>query len=173
MDTKEFNRYLRLIANKDKRGMEAFYNFYYEKIRWSAQAEGISKDNAKDVASKVLVDIFSHAANYGYIKNPKAWMYKVIRNAIINYKKQNAQYVYTELMDEVYPAKDAKLDFKIDFCNFLAKLPPRQKELAILHYLLGYKLKEAAKYMEISVSTVNRDIVSLKREVKKFRKNFE
>lgn len=164
---------MRLIVNKDKRAMEAFYNFYYEKIRSSAQAEGISKENTHDVASKVLVDIFTHAANYGYIESYKAWMYKVIKNAIINYKKQNAKYVYTELMDEVYSAKDEKPDFKIDFNNFMATLPPRQREIAILHYLYGFKIKEIAKQINVSVSTVNRDISSLKGEMKNFKKYFE
>lgn len=171
MNTKEFNRYLRLIANGDKRGMEAFYNYYYEKIRGSAQAEGISKENSHDVASKVFIDIFSHAANYVPVKYHKAWMYRVITNAIINYKKQNAKYVYTELMDEVYSAKDEKPDFKIDFNNFMAKLPPRLREVAKLHYLFDFKIKEVAKCLEISVSTVNRDILLLKGEIKKF-KNF-
>lgn len=168
MTTKEFNRYIRLIANGDKRAMEALFNRYYGKIKLSAEAEGICEENAHDVASKVLVDIFSHAAGYDPIENHEAWMYRVIKNAIINYKKQNAKYVYTELIDDVYSAKDEKLDFKIDFKRFLAKLPPRQRELVERHYVYGFKIKEAAEQMNISVSTANRDISSLKGELKKF-----
>lgn len=173
MSTKEFNRYLRLIVSGDKRGMAALYNYYYEKIKLSAESEGISEANAHDVASKVLLDIFSHAESYGYIENPKAWMYRVIKNAIVNFKKQNAKYVYTEFMDEIYPAKDEKLDFKIDFSKFISKLPPRQQELVKLHYIFDFRIKEAAKIMGISVSTVNRDIALLKLELKKFKKYFE
>lgn len=168
MDTKEFNRCLRSIANANgnKRGMEKFYNCFYGKIKWSAVSEGIGEENAKDVASKVMVDIFSHAAGYGYVKNTKAWMYKVTKNAIVNFKKQNAKYVYTELIDETFSAKDANLDFKIEFCNRVNALPPREQEVVRLHFIFGFKIKEVAKFLNISTSTVNRDIASVREELK-------
>lgn len=173
MTTKEFNRHIRLIANRDKRAMEAFYKFYYEKIRSCAISEGIQDENAKDVASKLMVDIFEHAANYDYIESPKGWMYRAIQYAIINYKKQNSKFFYTELIDEVYSAKDEKPDFKIEFNDFLKALPPRQREIAKLHFLFDFKIKKVAEFLDISVSTVNRDISLLKAETKKFEKFFD
>lgn len=171
MNTKEFNLCLRMIARGDNRGREQFYTCFYEKIKWSAVADGMNKEDAGDVASRVLLDIFHNAASYGYVRKPKAWIYKVKRNAIINHKKQNAKYVYTELIDEVFSAKDMKPEFKMDFCNFIDTLPPRQQEVIKLRYMYGFKITEAARFLKASVSTVNRDIAAVKDEVFKFYMN--
>lgn len=168
MTTKDFNRCLQWIKNGDKRGMEEIYNHYYNKLKFSAALEVNNKANAEDIASNVLISIFKNAANYGYIDNPNAYMYRAVKFAVINFKKQNAKYVYSELLDDVYCSYEEKMDVKVDFMRFLETLPQRQREIVQLNYVYGFKIKETAKILHISVSTVNRDLLALKQELTKF-----
>lgn len=169
MTTKDFNRYLSLIASGDGCGMEEIYNCFHDKLKFTAFLEVNDKATAEDIASNVLLSIFKNAANYGYIKNPNAWLYSAVKYAIFNFKKREAKYVYTEFMDEIYPAKDDKLELRIDLKQFLDTLPKRRQEIIQLHYLYGLTIKQTAKLLKISVSTVNRELVSLKDKLEIFR----
>lgn len=168
MTTKDFNRCLQWIKNGDKRGMTELYNHYYEKLKFTAALEVQNEASAEDIASNVLISIFKNAANYGYIDNPNAYMYRAVVFAAINYKKQNIKYVYTELLDNVYCAYDANVELKVDFMRFLEKIPQRQREIVQLHYVYGFKITETAKFLHVSVSTVNRDLLEIRKELKKF-----
>lgn len=157
-----------MIAVGNKRGMEDIYKYYYEKLLLTVGLEIKNRENTEDIVSGVLISIFKNAANYGYIKNASAWMYNAAKFAIMNFKKRNEKYVYEDFIDEGYSAKDLKIDFKVDFKRFLETLPEREREVVLLHYIYGFKIPETAKYLKVSVSTVNRDIVLLKEKMKNF-----
>ncbi len=166
MNAKEFNKCIRLIKAGNNQGIERIYNCYYEKLKLTIDLEVKNKDITEDIASNVIISIFSNAQNYKYIKKPNAWMYKATKFAIINYKKIIKKYVFTELIDDVYPTKDNDINFKILVKQTIEQLPQRQKEIVLIHYIYGSNIRETAKIIGLSVSTVNREIIVLKDKLK-------
>lgn len=157
MNAKEFNKCIRLIKAGNNQGIERIYNCYYEKLKLTIDLEVKNKDITEDIASNVIINIFSNAQNYKYIKKPNAWMYKATKFAIINYKKIIKKYVFTELIDEVYPTKDKDITFKILVKQAIEQLPQRQKEIVLIHYIYGSNIRETAKIIGLSLSTVTLD----------------
>lgn len=171
MTAKDFNRCLRLIAKGNNSGMSEIYNNYYAKLLLTARLEVNSSFIAEDIASNVLLSIFENAANYKTILNPDAWMYKSVIFAIINYKRNNEKYVYSDFIEEQDNFLEEKLNLKIEVYRLLAKLPERQRQIVQLHFVYGLKLIDTARTLKISYSTVCRDIRLLREELKNF-KNF-
>lgn len=148
--------------------MLKIYNYYFEKLLLTAFSEVKCRNIAEDVASNVLISIFNNAAHYKYIKKPNSWIFQALKFALSNYKKRNEKYVYAEFIDEAYSSKDQNWDMKIEFANTLAKLPIRQQEIIQLHFVYGMTISETAKELEISTSTVKRQINSLREELRIF-----
>lgn len=166
MNAKEFNGCLKLIKDGNCRGIEQIYNNYYEKLLLTVNLEIDNRYVAEDIVSNVFTSIFCNAANYKYIRRPNAWMYKIAKFAIINYKKVNKKYVFTEAIDEKFMLKDRNINFKIVVKQTLEQLPKRQQDVVLLHFIYGLKIWETAKSLKISVSTVNREIIGLRKKLK-------
>ena len=171
MTSKEFNHCLKLIVEGNRDGIEKIYEHYYSKLVLTVDLDANDRSFAQDVVSNLMLSIFRNASHYSYIKSPDSWMYKAAKFAFINYKKSNKKYVYTEFIDDVYPKVDRKLDLKIEVANALRRLTPRQREIVQLHFVYGMKIRETAKIVGVSISTVNRAIIVV-RDKLKYLKDF-
>ena len=148
--------------------MAELYNHYYKKLIFSAWIDGQNMENAEDIASNVMASIFENAKNYKYIEKPNAYMYQAVRFEIINFKKKNAKYAYTESMDDIFPIKDNNVVLQIEFKNYMNNLSERHRRVVEVHYVYGFKIEKTAEILNVSVSTINRDIDFLKGDLKKF-----
>ena len=152
MEAKEFNRCIKRIACGDKRGIEKIYNRYHDRLQFFANLEVQNKQDAEDIATNVIDSILKNAHRYGYVEKPDAYMYRALTFAIINFKKKNDKYVYTELIDEIYPSRDSKVELRVDLKCYIEKLPKRQQDIIRLHYILGLTIEETAEFLNISVT---------------------
>lgn len=165
MTAEEFNDCLQQIANGSEEALEKIYNKYQAKLIFTARLELKNAASAEEVVSEVFFSIWKNAANYGYVEKPKAWMFQALKFAIINYKKKNYKYIYTESIDEAYYAKGNSADFKVALKLELEKLTERQRDIFKLHYLFDISIDDAAEELEISRSTVNREIEVIKQRL--------
>jgi RNA polymerase sigma factor, sigma-70 family len=172
MTPKEFNDCLNRIKNGDNRGLEPIYIKYYEKLVLTANCDLRDRGKAEEVASSVMVTILKNAGHYDYIKHPDAWMYKAVKFAVIRCKQNHRNEVLTDFSDFTQPAKDERITFKLAFCDALKHCSPRQREIIQLHFVYALNIRQTAKTMGISVSTVKREISAIREKLKSLRKSY-
>ncbi len=170
MTAKEFNDCLRMIRDKDSRGMARFYKHYYKRLRTTVLAMIRDEDVAEDMASDLMCRIFENADKYGYIDNPNAWMYSAAKNAVVDYIRQNnIVIVDDEIVDNAIC--DPKLERSLEFGEALSHFDRRVRMVLLLHYAYGYNYDEIADDLGISLSTVKRDIISSRSRLAFYLKN--
>ena len=84
---------------------------------------------------------------------PAAW----IRHVALNLSRSQWRRVRRlSLLRERHdgPARDTPPEPLMDLASALAALPVRQRQAVVLHYLLGYPVKEAAAVLEVPEGTV-------------------
>lgn len=167
MTPREFNNCLARIKRGDNSGLEQIYNFYYEKIVVSAQGELHDRYKAEEIASNIMVNILKNAKNFSYVRNPNLWMSRATQFAVFSSKMDVKCEVLTGfdfLTESVFPESvyaddNETLIFRMAFYEILDGCTKRQRNIVYLHYVLRLNLRETANLMNISVSTVKREIV--------------
>ena len=126
-----------------------------------------NKMDAEDVSQEVLVRVFVSVRE---LRNPKAfysWLYKIIINESRRHMAKNygleSDADYSDLIDSleeekgdnlphVFVERDERDDAIVQIIN---RLPPRQREVILLHYYDGLSVNEASKVMDIDHSSVS------------------
>lgn len=167
MTEKDFNDCLRQIGEGYSSAFEPIFTEYYSKLIHSVEMEVQDKEVAEDIVSNAFLTILKNAKGYGVVKSPNAWIYKVVRNETVNYKRKNNKYVFVDrsVMDEVVAANHNDSDFSIELKSAVGKLTLQQQKIFELHYMLGWLYKEIAKELNISVSTIKREIKVIKKSL--------
>lgn len=123
---------------------DELYFFILKKIK--------NKTVTNDIFQNTFLKIHKNLPNLKDEDKIKAWVFQIARNEIINYI--NKESVYTDETSVVQEVD--KHDYQ-DICcfdKFINDLPPIYEEVIELVYIKGYKQKEAAKILDISLANV-------------------
>ncbi|SCY21385.1 RNA polymerase sigma factor [Flavobacterium caeni] len=134
-------------------------------------------DAADDIAQDAFVKLWQHCAE---VQHPKAFVYKVARNASINHAAsqkvalQYAQQKNESTADHVSPEFLIEQDeFQQKLERALNGLTPAQREALLLNRVEGKKYREIAEMLGISMKAVEKRIhgalVSLESQIENFR----
>ena len=174
MTPKEFNNCLARIKRGDNSGLEQIYNFYYEKIVVSAQYELHDRYKAEEIASNIMVNILKNAKKFSYVRNPNMWISRATQFAVFSSKMNVKLEVLTGFdflsgaifPESVYAGDNDTLTFRMAFYEILDKCTERQRNIICMHYVHKLNLRETAKVMNISVSTVKREIIIMREKMR-------
>lgn len=146
-----------MIREKDSRGMARLYTYFHKRLKAAAVAMIKNIDIAEDIALDLLCHIFDTVERYGYVDNPNAWLYRSIKNAVINYVTRNQIVIPDDDIVENYSI-DYELEHKLEFNEALLHFNKRERQVLVLYYAYGYTYEEIAEVLQISSSTVKRDL---------------
>ncbi len=125
--------------------------------------------DAEDLAQDVFIKIWRHAGGFKGKSSLSTWIYRIVANHCLNYRKKRKQNLASEL-DEQIPApgschekeylksRTAKI-----LLDALDGLPPRQRMALILSRFEERSYKEIAEILGISLSSVE-GLISRARE---------
>ena len=133
---KELAHYIKEISSGREDVLEKFYKKYAKSMYTIIFSYVSSKESAEEVLQDVLMSIVRYGFNKP-IKNARAWLFKVIRNA--SFKR----------LAEDKPLQD-ELPIKIDQINSLKCLTPIEQKCVLLHAIGGVKLPKVAEITGIS-----------------------
>lgn len=138
------------FSGVDLRNEDAFlslYDHFSSRLLRHATARLGSSEEAKDIVSQVFLKAWEYIADEEYIKkpikNPKAFLYQIANNQIIDaYRKKSRTEISLELFaediggisDEAHKKTDAVFDAKIVLSS-MASLRQDYKELLLWRYL--------------------------------------
>ena len=156
MTTWDFNEKIIAIQRGDKEAMKGIYDEYYAFIYYTALSYLKNNAMAEDVASDVLIALFTKHDTQTYVKNPKTYLYVLTINECKNLTKFNQkndnQFEFGMVAD-----CDSQTDFgSVEINQLLIKLPDMERNILIMHILWGFSFVEIAKRLNLSLSTVKR-----------------
>lgn len=131
-----------------------------------------NRDDADELVQDVFLSLWSHADSIRGDSKLSTWLFRVTMNKAINFKKRGGiffqvkQLFSLETDDESIidklPASEAdnpdrqleRKEAQTQLADLLSELPPRQREVFLLHKLEGLSYNEIAGDLHVSLGTV-------------------
>ena len=148
---------------------ERIWKEFYAKLKRFIIKHVSNVDTAEDILQKVFIKIHSHIDTLKEEKKLQNWIYKVTRNAIIDYYR--SQKPIAKLPETLSatpdPVKDeTKNELNQCIKNLVNNLPDKHREALILTEYQGLNQKEMAQNLGISLSGAKSRVQRAKRKLK-------
>ena len=164
------------MSDKKKKAFSEIYNKYVNGIFRFVFLKVDSRQTAEDLTSETFLKgwrAFKIQNPISKIKNPRAFLYKIARNLVIDYYRQKAHFriVSIENAKFVRDPKNLEEEMNLDLDMLrirtaLSKLQDTHQEIIILRYLDNLSIFEIAEILDKSEGAVR---VGLHRALKALR----
>lgn len=154
------------------RYIDSIYRFIFIKVSSSQVAEDLTSETFLRSWEKYRQE------ERETIKNPRAYIYRVARNLVIDFYRERGQTtimsieqeeIELESEEDDIEKKQQQVDSLRDVQEALAKLKPDYQDVVILRYVDGLSLRDIAKVMDKSYGAtrvmLHRAMGQLKQEV--------
>lgn len=156
------------VALGDEKAFRQLFNHFASKLTRFAFSITQDKEAALEMMDEVFVKVWKNRSKLPDITNLKTYLYTSIKNASLNYLSQKARVHHNEFFDlDNLPLADhqspeqmliAKEIFK-KISNAVDSLPPKCRIIFRLVREDGLKYREVAEILNISVKTVDAQMV--------------
>ena len=157
---------IKLLRKGDTRAYSYMVDLYYKKL--CDYASNLARDNFKseDIVQNVIIRMWQHREKLNPNISIKNYLYKSVYNEFIDqYRKEIAvtklEKKYIEGLDIVIEIKDVSETNRLMTLvqNEIEQLPPKCKETFLLSKQDGLTYVEIAEYQNVSVNTVEKQMV--------------
>lgn len=137
----------------------------------------LDQELVKDCIQDIFVKIYNNRANLSQTDNPKYYLFRALKNKLIDELRYNNRFEYKPLQELSFyvecsytPGEDDEDEAEIQekFEEALSLLSPRQKEALYLRFQMGMSYQEIASLLDIKYQSV-RNLVH--RAIEKVRAN--
>lgn len=149
--------------NDDQRAFRYLFDHYYPKLVNYARYLLESKSASDEVISSVFIGLWNNRNRLKKIKNIDSYIFRAIKNKCLSYLRDVHRLQYEELnIEETQLVKaidspESSLinkEMRGEILNALDNLPPRCRLVFELVKQDGFKYKEVAELLDVSVNTV-------------------
>ncbi|OHB05261.1 MAG: hypothetical protein A3B22_03195 [Candidatus Zambryskibacteria bacterium RIFCSPLOWO2_01_FULL_47_33] len=162
----------------DKKRFTDIYNRESDSLFRFCLLRVSDREKALDLTQEAFSRLWSSIVSGKKVNNPRALLYTVTRNLIIDWyrriKSVSLEGLSKEDEDREFDVPDEKATLEIELnadskrvLSMLEKLEPRYKEVVYLRYVSDLSPKDIAKVMDLNANTVSvrisRGIKALKR----------
>jgi RNA polymerase sigma-70 factor (family 1) len=171
------------IAAGDERAFRQLFDHYAERLTTFAFSIVKSREASMEVVDEIFVKLWKQRSQAAAIQHIRTYLYTAVKNASLNYlsAKANRQiaepfdFINIQLQDDHDPEQQLitnELFSKIR--SAVEELPPRCKMIFKLVREDGLKYKEVADILNLSVNTVDAQmVIAVKRISEKVRGHFD
>ena len=167
-----------LIKQNDNKALQMLFDLHYKSMCYYAIQFVKQMPEAEDIVQSVFIKLWTKRDSITINTSLKSYLYRSVYNNYIDEfrkGKQKEKYLeslkYDTLTEHIAVEDSLELQEKIDKIKILVDtLSPRCKEVLLLSKHEGYKHREIAEKLEISVKTVE-SLMST--AFKKIRDGFE
>lgn len=165
-----------------KASFEKIYNDYHLMIFRSAYLMVGNRADAEDIMQETFIAAFN---NINSLKNPaslKSWLYRIMTNLVIKNRRRISKEFPSEDTAEIADnavfqdsAEDVTENLlnHIDLKRCISELSPKCREVLVLYYYSGFKVKEIADICGCFEGTVKSRLNRGRRELKEKIKEYE
>jgi RNA polymerase sigma factor (sigma-70 family) len=156
-----------VAESENKQKLNTFFSEEYKSLRIYVRSrlKKSSDNDPEDIIQDVAMKLFERADNLAPIKNIAAFVYRSIRNKIIDILRVNNPKSYLderfeEFANEFSSAYSEKADnsysdeMKAELYNAIQNMKPKYKEIIFTINFEGYTFKELSKEKNIPVGTL-------------------
>jgi RNA polymerase sigma-70 factor (ECF subfamily) len=171
------------IAAGDLKAFRQLFDFFAEKLTHFAYSLSGNKETALEIMDEVFVRIWKNRETLPEIRNLTTYLYTSIKNTSLNYLSRKTRELLTEPFDfvNVQLEQNETPEQNLISSEILKKiqtsvenLPPRCKIIFKLVREDGLKYKEVAEILNISIHTVDAQMVNaVKRISETVRSEFD
>ncbi|WP_316794990.1 RNA polymerase sigma-70 factor [Pedobacter agri] len=157
---------LSLLKAGDRWAFTEIYNRYWAVLYLHARRMLHNRDSARDIVHEVFTGIWSKSADLELSGSLNAYLYKSVRNTIINLiRKEKHESVYIDKLGEFYDKGNFATDEMVNFNDLkfqiekeIALLPKKMRMVFELSRNENLTHAEIAKQLKISDLTVKKHI---------------
>lgn len=140
---------------------ERLYKLYYNELCSYVSSLTKSSASAEDIVQNVMLKIWKSKHNLNINGSLKNYLYRSCYNEFVdtyNKRKKELNYVDSVQKEVLEFFLEDESDFIIEKTKHvhieIEKLPPKCKEIFVLAKINGFKYKEIAEQLDISIKTV-------------------
>ncbi|MFN7088425.1 MAG: RNA polymerase sigma factor [Candidatus Paceibacteria bacterium] len=163
-----------------KEDFTSFYDYWAPKIYQHAFLRTSSQETAKDITSKAFLNILEYVKKKKQIRNPSAFLYKVVNHLVVDYYRSNTSKSIniSSLQELEDPAADEAAVDAVNIRynlmlvkNALGKLNPQESLIIVMRFIEELSIEEIALTLgksrgAVSVA-IHRALRNLKRIIEK------
>ena len=128
-----------------------FYAASKDRCTRAAVATGMQATEAEDAVAEAFARAWASWNKVRKAESPAAWVVRTAVNANISWWRKHRHETTTSVPDE-QPA--IEIDGSTDLLTAVSRLPPRQREVVVLRYLLDLDTAATARSLSIAPGTV-------------------
>ncbi|OEK08954.1 RNA polymerase sigma-70 factor [Flavivirga aquatica] len=170
---------INFLRKGDKTAFKYLFELFYERLVAYIITYTNDKMLAEDIVQQVFVNLWNGRAKLNDIKNPKGYLYSMVYNLFIDSRKHEKKAnklldtIYENALRERIKEDNRIIDLRIKKMNVaIETLPPKCKKILKMNKMQGYKYKEIAQILGISIKTVENQMgLAYKKIRKAFDKN--
>lgn len=148
------NEYFSRVRNGDKEAFAQIYDELEKPVFTIVSRIVQSKEIAEDVTQDVFVKLFIGPPD-STVKNPRAWIFQMARNAAINAKKKK-QGIDIDSVELVADDQISNTVIRMDIESAISKLPQIEREILSLRINAQLHFHEISYIVSLSVPATYR-----------------
>lgn len=146
-----------------RRAFDAIYSAYARQMLWYCLKHVSRQEDAEEIVNDCFVRLWKNRHSIKESVNVKAYLFKSVRNAVVDYYRHQAFSIVTdlqcELNDQIECSSDPTPpiehdDFVRIVMNAIAKLPKTQSKSIELIRIQGRDIDEASEILGLNRQTV-------------------
>ncbi|MDD2385357.1 MAG: RNA polymerase sigma factor [Bacteroidales bacterium] len=143
----------------EKRAQRCLYDMYAPLFLGIAFRYSKSKEDAEDILQESFVKILTRIDQYSETGSFEGWMKRVLVNTAISHYRTSQKHDFHKDFDNIAETNienyevDSSEFTRDELLNSINKLPPGFKVIFNLYAIEGYKHREIAEMLDISVGT--------------------
>ena len=147
----------------DVQAFELLFKMYYTALCSFSNKYLLNPEESKDVVQDVFLKLWENRDKIDFKESLKAYLFRITANNCIDrLRRRKVENKYDEILKLVYldncessPYNSLlEREFSEHIDNALSKIPPQCRRVFNLSRIEGFKYNEIAKYLKISVKTV-------------------
>lgn len=130
-----------------------FYTAHKERCLRAAVASGMDRQGAEDAVAEAFSRAWARWRKVRTLDAPAAWVVRTAINQNISSWRKNGR----EVPSETAPIRTVTADSveRLDLIEAIRRLPPRQREVVVLRYLLDLDTQTVARSLRVAPGTVS------------------
>lgn len=144
---------IRKIKNGEEAAMDAFIRKYYPVIFRYCSYHISDVGYAEDMVQETFLRFFRSLSNYRHTGKTLNFLYRIAGNLCKDFYRKKIEYTLSEEI-KIKGNQMDDVEKKIDMERALQRLPEEFRDVIILYYFQGLKLKEIAEIQKIGLSLV-------------------
>ena len=161
-------------AKKDPKNFTEIYLKYYQNIfNYFYYALNFNKELAQDLTQEVFLKAFKNLKNYKFQGfSYLSYLQKIAHNLLVNYyKKQKTLPLQEENLQPISISEKIIIESTLsDLVDEIQRLKPNYREVILMKYQNGLKIKEIAQILNKSENAIKLILSRARKKLKNYQK---